>query len=154
MARQVPVETCLPYQSKFPDGYCKDIIGYTPVYGSYQDLNKSENKLLSYQVAKNFLLKTRQPREIKSFVRQSCLEMVDDVYCHYYFKRCNISLKPQFICRETCNKLLFEVCDREFIEVKRFAAQDPSFFMDIINCGILPFGNESPNCYYLDKIRG
>lgn len=157
MTQKVPLAMCSPYQGIFPNGYCKDIIGYLPVYGSYQDLLESETMLHHYQLAKNFLQKTRQQRGINgiySFVRQSCLDMVDDVFCHHYFKHCNISSKPQFICRETCNKLLFEVCDREFEEVKDFAEQEPSFFMDIINCRTLPFRNKSSSCYYPDKIRG
>ncbi|KAL9976279.1 hypothetical protein ACROYT_G013562 [Oculina patagonica] len=156
VTQQVPLAKCSPYQGTFPNGYCKDIIGYLPVYGSYQDLHESETKLRNYQMAKNFLLKTRQQRGINGIyfsVRQSCLDMVDDVYCHHYFKHCNISSKPQFICRETCNKLLFEVCDREIKLVKTFAEEEPSIFMEIINCRTLPFRNESSNCYYPDKIR-
>ena len=147
----------MSYQGQFPDGYCKDIIGHLPVYGSFQNLNKSENKLHQYEIARSYLLKTRHKKEIDniySFVRQSCLDMVDDVYCHYYFQRCNMSSRPQLICRETCQKLYFEVCDREFAMVKHFVETDPSVFIDIINCKTLSFRSGSSNCYYPDKIRG
>lgn len=156
MVQQDPLRKCSPYQDKFPDGYCKDIIGYLPVYGNYQDLNKSENEMRRFQTVKNLVLQTRpQPwqRGIP-FVRQSCLDMVDDVYCHHYFKRCYISSRLQVVCRETCEELLFKFCDREYKNLQDFARMVPSFFMDVINCSTLPFRNKSPNCYYPDKIRG
>lgn len=86
---------CLPYQAKFPDGYCKDILGYQPIYGtdSYA-LQENELKMLRYQVAKNFVEQSREKdgeviiNDNSYVVRQSCLDMVDDVYCHHYFKRC------------------------------------------------------------------
>lgn len=122
--------------------------------------------MLRYQVAKNFVEQSREKdgeviiNDNSYVVRQSCLDMVDDVYCHHYFKRCYISSRPPLICRETCEELFFKVCDREYKIVKEFmnstqreAVRYPYFF-DIIDCTTLPFRNESSNCYYPDKIRG
>ena len=151
----------MPYQTAFPDGYCKDIIGYLPVYGSNQfELQLNEIRMQRYQVAKKLLEQTRgYPAEDGAFVvRQSCLDMVDDVYCHHYFKRCYISSSPPPICRETCEELFFNVCDREYKMVENFTNSkgglDFPYYFDIINCTTLPFRNESSNCYYPDKIRG
>ena len=159
---------CLPYQAKFPDGYCKGILGYQPIYGtdSYE-LEENERKMLRYQIAKSFVEQSRGKNgevdfEDNSYVlRQSCMDMVDDVYCHHYFKRCYISSRPPLICRETCEQLFFKVCDREFKIVEDFmnstqlhSRLNYPYFFDIIDCTTLPFQNESSNCYYPDKIRG
>ena len=92
-------------------------------------------------------------------VRQSCLEKVDDIYCHYYFKRCYIDSRPQRLCREACEELIFKLCEREFKFVLDFnkARRKINFplFWEIINCTTLPFRNsKSSNCYFPDKIRG
>ena len=159
---------CFPYQVIFPDGYCKHILGYQPIYGrdSYE-LEENEMKMLRYQIAKNFLESSRGKNgkgvinDDSYVVRQSCLDMVDDVYCHHYFKRCYISSRPPSICREACEKLRFKVCDREFGIVEDFteSRQNHSrlnypYFFDIIDCTTLPFRNESSDCYYPDQIRG
>lgn len=153
---------CTPYQGINPDGYCKDIIGYLPVYGDELELLINEILLLLYQKVKedymdynnktppNSLLNLTVVPDSSSFVRQSCLDMVDDVYCHHYFKRCYNFTRHQDVCRETCEELAFKVCDREY----KLIASLPSFVLDIINCTTLPFRNESTNCYYPDKIRG
>lgn len=161
---------CRPYGRIFQTGgYCKSVLNNLPVYG--KDLNElyvNERKLQLYQVAKDFLLKTRKNSTDKpsvmldsSFeVRQSCLKAVDDIYCHHYFKRCYLSSSPQILCREACQDLIFRLCNREFKLVSDFNKdrlyQTPEYpyFWDIINCTILPFQNESSNCYYPDKIRG
>lgn len=159
---------CLPYQVIFPDGYCKHILGYQPIYGTdSNELQENEMKMLRYQIAKNFVESSRGKNgkgvinDDSYVVRQSCLNMVDDVYCHHYFKRCYISSRPPSICRETCEKLFFKVCDREFGIVEDFtnSRQNHSrlnypYFFDIINCTALPFRNESSDCYYPDQIRG
>ena len=90
------------------------------------------------------------------WVRQSCLEEVDDLYCHHYFKRCYFSFSPQPVCREACEELTFKRCDREFKTVTAYnqLIRESPFYWDIIDCTIMPFRNESSNCYYPDKIRG
>ena len=168
---------CVPYGLIFSNGgYCKDIIGYQNVYG--RDMNElvyNEKKLRRYQMttylfqqmAKDFLRQIRRNltddqkriRDQSFEVRQSCLEQVDDIYCHHYFKRCYISSSPQLLCREACEELFFKHCDREYKMVldfnqKRQNFPDWPFYWDIINCFTLPFRNESNNCYYPDKIRG
>ena len=159
---------CLPYQAKFPDGYCKEILGYQQIYGTNSyELEENEMKMLRYQMAKSFIEQSRGENgeviiEDNSYVvRQSCLDMVDDVYCHHYFKRCYISSRSPLICRETCEQLYFKVCDREFKIVEDFTNStrlhsrlNYPYFFDIIDCTTLPFRNESSNCYYPDKIRG
>ena len=168
---------CEPYGLLFSKGgYCKDIIGYLPVYGrDKNELALNERKLRRYEMtaylvqnmAKEFLRRMRQNltdgqkgTKVSSFeVRKSCLERVDDIYCHDYFKRCYISSGPQPVCREACEELLFKFCDREYKMVldfnrKRLQFPDWPFSWDIINCTTLPFRNESRNCYFPDKIRG
>ena len=160
---------CTPYQLAFPNGYCKNIIGYKQVYGTDRnELQHNEVKMLRYHVAKTFLERSRRNstkegrktvlNDNSFVVRQSCLEMVDDVYCHHYFKRCYISSEPQLLCREACENLFSKVCDREFKMVVDFTQSTQGFYLryyfDIIDCTTLPFQNESPNCYYPDKIRG
>ena len=161
---------CRPYGRIFQNGgYCKSVLNNLPVYGKdLKELYVNERKLRLYQVAKDFLLKTRENSTNKpsvmldsSFeVRKSCLKAVDDIYCHHYFKRCYLSSGPQILCREACQDLFFRLCNREFKLVSNFNKdrlyQTPEypFFWDIINCTILPFQNESSNCYYPDKIRG
>ena len=159
---------CLPYQSKFPDGYCKSILGYQPIYGTdLYELEENEMNMLRYQIAKNFVESSREKNgevvinDNSYVVRQSCLDMVDDVYCHHYFKRCYISSRPPPVCREACEQLFFKVCDREFKIVEDFMnstqrhyALNYPYFFDIIDCKALPFRNESSNCYYPNHIRG
>ncbi|XP_078365666.1 uncharacterized protein LOC144649949 isoform X2 [Oculina patagonica] len=151
---------CIPYQSAFSNGYCKDIIGYLPVYGTdFMELQNNEDNMLRFRVAKGFVEQAlKNSTEEDGFVvRQSCLDMVDDVYCHHYFKRCYISSRPPLICREACEQLYYHVCDREFKMVEDFMKSregiDYPYYFDIINCTTLPFRNESSNCYYPDKIR-
>lgn len=120
-----------------------------------------------FQIAKNFVLRTRnstgnikyQKSIDNSFnVRQSCLDMVDDVYCHHYFKRFYIDTNPQFVCREACTKMFYHDCDREYKIVLKFTEERQNtlypFYFDIINCTRLPSRNESSQCYTPDKIRG
>ena len=171
---------CEPYgldNRLFQDGgYCKDILGNRPVYGSdLSELYENEKKMRRYQMTiylfhkmeKYFLQKIRQNlteeqkniRKKSFWVRQSCLEEVDDIYCHHYFKRCYFSSSPQPVCREACEELTFKRCDAEFKMVigfnqERLKFPDWPFYWDIINCTILPFRNESSNCYYPDDIRG
>ena len=160
---------CIPYgldDRLFQNGgYCKDIIGNLPVYGQdIYELYYNEEKLRRYQTAKDFLLQTRknltngQQKILDgSFeTRQSCLDSVDDIYCHYYFERCYINSTHQLLCREACEELYFKLCDREYKLMTQFNNKDPifPFYWDIINCTTLPFRNESRNCYYPDKIRG
>ena len=150
---------CLPYQALFRTGYhgyCEDIIGYLPVYGSNKnELYENEMKMYRYRAMKTFLEQTRQNSTDNSYVvRQSCLDMVDYVYCHHYFKRCYISSSPQFVCREACDNLYYKACDREFKMVMDFLNSQGPYPFDIINCTTLSFRNESSNCYYPDEIRG
>ncbi|KAJ7365080.1 hypothetical protein OS493_007726 [Desmophyllum pertusum] len=75
---------CLPYQALFRTGYhgyCEDIIGYLPVYGSNKnELYENEMKMYRYRAMKTFLEQTRQNSTDNSYVvRQSCLDMVDYV---------------------------------------------------------------------------
>ena len=151
-------EVCTPYQVAFPNGYCKNIIGYQPIYGTNQpELQHNEDRMTHFNnflessgwnsTKEGILIKVKD----KSFiVRQSCLDMVDDVYCHHYFKRCYMSSKPPLICRETCEELFSNVCYWEYKVVKFINSKS----WDIINCTTLPFRNASPSCFYPDKIRG
>ena len=148
-------------------GYCKNILGNLPVHGrDILELGENEMKLRRYQMAKDFALQSRGNTtngQTKIFdgsftVRQSCMDAVDDIYCHHYFKRCYVSSEPQKICRETCEELFFKLCDREYKMVLKFnlmaIIRRYPFSWDIINCTTLPFRNESSNCYYPDRIRG
>ena len=148
-------------------GYCKDILGNRPVYGSSPlELYVNEGKMRRYQIATNLFHKiqqnlTKEQKIIKDkffWVRQSCLKKVDDIYCHHYFKRCYFSSSPQPVCREACEELIFKQCDREFEMLTVYNQEGLKTshwkYWDIINCTILPFRNESSNCYYPDKIRG
>ena len=170
---------CVPYGLEAPlfqnGGYCKNIIGNLPVYGrDINELNANENNLRRFeltiylfkQMVKAFFRQiqwklTDEPKKTRDMsfgVRQSCLEHVDDIYCHHYFKRCYFSSSPQPVCREAC-EVLTNHCDREFKMVSDFNQErkkfpDWPFYWDIINCTTLPFRNESRNCYYPDKIRG
>lgn len=159
---------CVPYQVVFPNGYCKNIIGYQPVFASdVYELLKNEDKMRNFQIALNFIMRTRnyteKTREVKIndnsyVVRQSCLDMVDDVYCHHYFKRCYIASAPPPVCREACEALFYNACDREYKIVLQFIKERTGssypFYFDIINCTLLPFRNESSHCYHPDKIQG
>lgn len=163
---------CMPYglnNDLFVNGgYCKHVLGNLPVFGSnIYELEENEKKMRRFEVLKHLLKgrhsdsKSEQWARAKFFeVRQSCLKMVDDIYCHHYFKRCYIWSKPQPVCREACEELMFKVCDREVKVVKEFNWDRSNLFdswpfsWDLINCTTLPSRNESRNCYYPDKIRG
>ena len=150
-------------------GYCKHVLGDLPVFGSdIYELEENEKKIRRFEVIKQLIpryhsnSKDQQGIIRGKFleVRQSCLEMVDDIYCHHYFKRCYISSKPQPVCRQACEELMFKVCDREIKVVSEFNHNRLGLFhswpysWDLINCTNLPSRNESSHCYYPDKIRG
>ena len=149
---------CVPYSSLFQNGgYCKDIIDNLLVFGKNErELQGNENKL------HNFAKITKENKVIISRfvdIRKSCLERVDDIYCHHYFKRCYLSSAPQTVRREACEDLMFNVCDQEIKTALEFNRNRPKLFYwkyywDIINCTTLPSRNESSNCYYPDKTRG
>ena len=162
---------CIPYgtsdEHQFNgNSYCGHIIGNLHVNVSEVERKINEYKMKTYQLLKEYVLQT--PGKFIagmniSFVapRRKCLEQIDDIYCHHYFKRCFIdSRRPQMLCREACEELLFQICDREFKEASDFNKglnSRKSFFgyyWDIIDCTRLPFRNESNNCYYPDKVRG
>ena len=162
---------CIPYglDDRFfqNGGYCKDILGNLPIYGQDKiEVKINEEKLRRYQDAKDFVLRIRnsskkgQSKILDPIfeVRQSCLDSVDDIYCHHYFKRCYINSTSQVLCRDACEELLFELCDREYKMVVDFNSKQREttwpYAWDIINCTTFPFRNESSNCYYPDKIRG
>ena len=164
---------CMPYgldKDLFENGgYCKHVLGNLPVFGNnVYELDENEKKIRRFEVVKHLLEGPHRDSKSKQWinrgkffeVRQSCLKMVDDIYCHHYFKRCYISSKPQPVCREACEELMFKVCDREVKVVSEFN-RDKKLFQDswpyswdLINCTTLPSWNESSNCYYPDKIRG
>ena len=156
---------CIPYGTS--DSYCGHIIGNLYVNVSEVERKINEHKMKTYQLLKEYVLQT--PGKFIagmniSFVapRRKCLEQIDDIYCHHYFKRCFIdSRRPQMLCREACEELLFQICDREFKEASDFNKGRNfhksfrfGYYWDIIDCTRLPFRNESNNCYYPDKVRG
>ena len=150
-------EDCTPYQALFPNGYCKDIIGFQQIYGrNRNELQHNEEKMLQFR---KFLLKGSHGNltdgvqiiiyGIPFVLRQNCLDMVNNVYCHHYFKRCYIASRPQLICKETCKELFFKVCGLNY---KMMALLRSKF--DLIDCSTLPFRNKSSSCYYPNKTRG
>ena len=150
--------------------YCGHVIGTQPVEVIPAKILINEHKMRVYQLFKTKVLQSPglfmnlNKLRNKYFVappRRKCLEQIDDIYCHHYFKRCFIdSWGSQMLCREACEELIFQVCDREFKEASDFNKGRDSrkdffgFYWDIIDCTRLPFRNESNNCYYPDKVRG
>ena len=91
--------------------------------------------------------------------RQKCLKKDHDMTCHEFFKRCYISSsRPQLLCREACEDLIFNVCKQEakifadFLE--RMRSSGRRYAIKVMDCTEMPFRNESPNCYYPDQMRG
>ena len=156
---------CIPYQAQFPNGVCKDILGYQPIYGmSLNELKGKEYGRRNYQLTKTLVKQERVNslgnETVDEFfnARERCEKMDDDVSCHESFERCYISSSPQLLCRETCEELAFNVCKREYklYEELNEAQRDSGYPYTYVirNCTALPFRNESPNCYYPDEIRG
>lgn len=156
---------CIPYQAKFPNGACKDIIGYQPVYGiNINKLKSNERGQSRYQLVKTLTMQQQVyssgNNALDDFFtsRERCLKMDADVSCHQSFKRCYISSSPQLICREICEDLTFNVCKREYKIIEDFVKSQQGssypYTFETTDCSTLPFRNESPNCYYPDEIRG
>ncbi|XP_068721502.1 uncharacterized protein [Montipora capricornis] len=140
---------CKAYDVLFPDGYCKQILGNSPVFGKMEDLRNNHEIMRSFNDLKSTLQQLFE-------VRESCLAAVDDMYCHNYFPRCYISSSPQPVCREACEEKFLKVCDQEIKAVKDFNRKMPfSLRLDfeIINCTTLPYRNPTGNCYYPDVIQ-
>ncbi|XP_068700490.1 uncharacterized protein [Montipora foliosa] len=138
---------CKAYDVLFPDGYCKQILGNSPVFGKMEDLRNNHEKLRGFNV-----LKSSSPQY---FVRESCLAAIDDMCCHNYFPRCYISSSPQPICREACEEKFLKVCDQEIKVAKTLNSEQPfslPFNFEIMNCTTLPYRNQG-NCYYPDVIQ-
>ena len=146
---------CQPYDQVSPKGYCKHILGNLPVFGTKQQLHDNELKMERYKLHKLYF---KSPLKNIEKLRKSCELVVDDIYCHYYFKRCYISSAPQPVCREFCEDTFLKVCDREIKTVKEFNRESNKtswpFAWEIIDCTTLPYRNQTSNCYYPDVIQG
>ncbi|XP_068721500.1 uncharacterized protein [Montipora capricornis] len=140
---------CKAYDVLFPDGYCKQILGNSPVFGKMEDFRNNHEIMRSFNDLKSSLQQLFE-------VRESCLAAVDDMYCHNYFPRCYISSSPQPVCREACEEKFLKVCDQEIKAVKDFNRKKPFSLrlnFEIINCTTLPYRNPTGNCYYPDVIQ-
>ncbi|XP_068721575.1 uncharacterized protein [Montipora capricornis] len=138
---------CKAYDVLFPDGYCKQILGNSPVFGEMEDLRNNHEKLRGFNVLKS--------SSAQYFVRESCLAAIDDMCCHNYFPRCYISSSPQPLCREACEEKFLKVCDQEIKVAKTLNSVQPfslPFNFEIMNCTTLPYRNQG-NCYYPDVIQ-
>ena len=153
---------CRPYEQVHPQGYCKHILGNLPVFGTKQELHENELKMKRYDLNKAYFKSPPKgkPGPFTATLRQSCELVVDEIYCHYYFKRCYISSAPQPVCREFCEDTFLKVCDQEIKVVEEFNRRrnefsvDYIYFWDVINCTNLPYRNQTGNCYYADVIQG
>ena len=145
--------------------YCKYILGNQPVNETPRDMEHDKD-MWRYQYAKQygwiFLfphfaftkgITFKKPSEVNQ-----CFKKIDDIYCHYYYRRCYIDSKPQPICREACEELEFTYCSRVFKEAllmnKKTNKKILTFHWVIINCTAVPFRNETTNCYYPDHDKG
>ena len=138
-------------------------MGYQPVYEeTLKELEKSERAYSSSESLVKFIMEKQgnSSGHNDSFIaaRERCLERENDMSCHNFFKRCYISFRPQSLCREACEDLIFNVCKlearifAEFLERMRHSGFRYPF--KVMNCTAMKFRNESPNCYYPDKMRG
>ena len=138
-------------------------MGYQPVYAkSLQALERRENRHSNYQSIKTIISQKQgnpSPNNAKGKLfpaRKRCLKKENDTTCHNFFQRCYISFRPQSLCREACEDLIFNVCKREarllasLIKWSIFTR----YGFRVMNCTEMPFRNESPNCYYPDEMRG
>ena len=143
---------CNPYRS---GGYCFHILGSQSVYGSSWTVRNNEQKLQRFDEGKKIMLVYGlQPRK-------TCLDMFDDVYCHWYFPRCDATtsyLRPQPVCRESC-ELLMKTCDKELEMAIRFNEQQAAggypYYWEIMNCTEMrpSDGGQAPECYFQQKIN-
>ena len=149
---------CQPYDQVSPQGYCKHILGNLPVFGTKQQLQDNEQKMRRYELLKTYFKSLPKSSPYNYELRQSCVLVVDDIYCHNYFKRCYISSAPQPVCRDFCEDTFLKVCDREIKIGEEFNRRKDLFlwpyYWEIINCTTLPYRNETSNCYYPDVIQG
>ena len=149
---------CQPYDQVSPQGYCKHILGNLPVFGSKQQLQDNEQKMQRYELLKTYFKSQPKSSPDNYELRQSCVLVVDDIYCHNYFKRCYISSAPQPVCRDFCEDTFLKVCDREIKIAEEFNTRKDLFswpyYWEIINCTTLPYRKETSNCYYPDVIQG
>ncbi|XP_044175659.1 uncharacterized protein LOC114960826 isoform X2 [Acropora millepora] len=148
---------CQPYDQVSPQGYCKHILGNLPVFGTKQQLQDNEQKMRRYELLKTYFKSLPNSSPYNYKLRQSCVLVVDDIYCHNYFKRCYISSAPQPVCRDFCEDTFLKVCDREIKIAEEFNKRKDLFLLryywEIINCTTLPYRNETSNCYYPDVIQ-
>jgi len=93
---------CQPYDQVSPQGYCKHILGNLPVFGTKQQLQDNEQKMRRYELFKTYFKSPPKSSPYNYKLRQSCVLVVDDIYCHNYFKRCYSSSAPQPVCRDFC----------------------------------------------------
>lgn len=146
------------------DSYCNDIIGNQPIIATPKDMFYYDDSMWRWQYqAVSYRRASLGISEGKKSDRSSeidqCFKQIDDIYCHYYYKRCYIDSKPQPICREACEELEFKHCKREFREALKmnFERRDRRIYQyhwDIINCTTLPYRNETTNCYYPNHDQG
>lgn len=146
-------------------GYCNDIIGNQPIIATPKDMFyydasmwRWQYQAVSYRSWASLDISEGKKSDRLSEIDQ-CFKQIDDIYCHYYYKRCYIDSKPQPICREACEDLQFKHCKREFREALKmnFERRDRRIYQyhwDIINCTTLPYRNETTNCYYPNHDQG
>ena len=153
---------CQPYDQVSPQGYCQHILGNLPVFVTKQQLQDNELKMKRYDLMKMYLKSPSEnkPGSFTGKLRQNCELVVDDIYCHYYFKRCYISSEPQPVCRQFCEDTFSKVCDQEIKFAEEFNRKSKHLdhyslgSWDIIDCTTLPYRNQTSNCYYADVIQG
>ena len=144
-------------------GYCNNIIGNQPIIATLKDMFHYDNNMWRWQYQavsyrRAWLISEGKKSDRRSEIDQ-CFKQIDDIYCHYYYKRCYIDSKPQPICREACEELEFKHCKLEFREALKMNFERRNwriyqYHWVIINCTTLPYRNETTNCYYPNHDQG
>ncbi|XP_031564423.1 muscle, skeletal receptor tyrosine protein kinase-like isoform X2 [Actinia tenebrosa] len=80
----------------------------TPLYANMAEQIIREYKLKSIRIKPEYF-RNSLPNPA-TLLRKRCFQIIQDMYCHYYFPRCDTSSgnpQPQAICREACEILNF-----------------------------------------------
>ena len=151
------------------NGFCRSSLGTRDhlVFASPDDQRRWENNLVTFTLVGR--LEDRNFPPISSvWLPSKCLKLINDIFCHVYFPRCDLSSsqpQPQPVCKEACREMKkrcgeawarFQRAHRGYTWNAQFHLSGRTRSTTIMRCKGLPKqkGGDIPECYYPSALKG
>ena len=130
-----------------------------------QEQKKRENSLSTFRIQSQYF---RGPMFPVISLSDHCHKLINDMYCHFFFPRCDFSsskARPQPLCKEACRELKRR-CGGEWVQVQKanlgviwnaqYEVSGGSRSYNLMRCKGLPKrrGGTTPECYFPRILSG